>query len=191
MPASDTWWLASLIYTRLLDAVIWKCYHDSKFPFSLACFCQYTAQCCAQVALSIVAEDKDARQESWMQMRGDPHVAWSSPGQGSAHKTEPAGLSAWRQQKGTEKRPFLDTHSIGVLSLWTKSEFGAGKCCVQWPEQNEKGWPGSIFSVCAFATGCNSFGLVSRMGNPRILVCLLCALWDSVSGRRWRADKND
>lgn len=66
-------------------------------------------------------------------------MAQSSPCWGSAHKTGPAGLSAWRHQKGTEERPFLDTLSIGVLSLWTKSEFGAGKCCVQWPEQNEKG----------------------------------------------------
>lgn len=55
---------------------------------------------------------------------------------GSAHKTESAGLSAWRQQK---ERPFLDMISIGVLSLCTKSEFGAGKCSVQRPEQNEMG----------------------------------------------------
>lgn len=80
-----------------------------------------------------------------MQMRGDPHVAWSSLGWGSAYETDPAGLPAWWQQKETEERPFLSTLSIGVLSLWTKSEFGADKCCDQWPERNEKGWLGSIF----------------------------------------------
>ena len=67
---------------------------------------------------------------------GQSYCVLVLPLRGSAHKTESAGLSAWRQQK---ERPFLDMISIGVLSLCTKSEFGAGKCSVQRPEQNEMG----------------------------------------------------
>lgn len=113
-----------------------------------------------------MAEDKDAKQEmnaDWG--GGQSPCVLVLPVWGSAHKTESAGLSAWRQQK---ERPFLDMLSIGVLSLCTKSEFGAGKCSVQRPEQNEMGDQAAFFSGCALATGCNSLGLVSRVGNPRV-----------------------
>ena len=73
-----------------------------------------------------------------MQMSGDPHGPRPTL-PGAQLTKQSAGLSAWRHQKGAEERPFLNTLSIGILSLWTKSEFGAGRCCVQWPEQNERG----------------------------------------------------
>lgn len=95
---------------------------------------------------------------------GSLPVSWFSLS-GAQLTKQSAGLSAWRQQK---ERPFLDMLSIGVLSLCTKSEFGAGKCSVQRPEQNEMGDQAAFFSGCALATGCNSLGLVSRVGNPRV-----------------------
>ena len=102
----------------------------SVYPVS-----QDSGECCAQVGLC--KWDKDIKQEMNADCGGgrSPCVL-VLPVWGSAHKTESAGLSAWRQQK---ERPFLDMLSIGVLSLCAKSEFGAGKCSVQWPEQNEMG----------------------------------------------------
>lgn len=147
-----------------LDILLWL-----RIPILLSRFSLYLVQCCAQV-ISVNRHSggggpgnkaRELNADEWGSPCG-PVLCWL----GLHSQTEPAGLSAWGRQEGTEERPFLDTLSIGVLNLWTKSEFGAGKCCVQWPEQNERGGLGSIFSVCAFATGCNSFGCVSRMGNP-------------------------
>lgn len=188
MPAGGTWWLESRTYTRLLDfaiwnpTVIWNSYALSlSSPSSAQCHAQWTGRYCG-LGQAHKARELNAA-ERWS--------PWACPALPGAQLTKQPGLSAWAPQKGVEERPFLNTRSIGALSLWTKSEFGAGKCCVQWPEQNERGWPGSIFSVCAFATGGKSFGSVSRRGNPRALACLLRAPWGSALGWRWKADKND
>lgn len=141
MRAGGTWCWESFIYTKLLGVPIWTFYCDSEFLF-LSCFSQYSAQCCAQV-ISVNGRSRGtgpghkARKLN-ADERGSPCgpvLRWL----GLCSQTEPAGLSAWGHQEGMKERPFLDTLSIGVLSLWTKSEFGAGKCRVQWPEQNERG----------------------------------------------------
>lgn len=69
-----------------------------------------------------MAGDKEAKPR----VLNAPHAASSSQAWRSANKTEPAGLSAWQPQRRAEGRPFLGTLSIGVLILWTKSEFGVG-----------------------------------------------------------------
>lgn len=96
-------------------------------------------------------------------------------------------------KRGQRERPFLDTLSIGVLSLRTKRESGPDSICVQQPEKNEKGVTGQHYfgSVLWPQDTTNNFGFVSRMGNPRVLACLLCAPWDLDPDRRQSTDKND
>lgn len=83
-----------------------------------------------------MALDREAKPRVLNANEGAPHEASSFQAWSSANKTEPAGLSAWQPGRRAEERPFLGTLSIGVLILWTKSEFGAGRSCIQWPAQN-------------------------------------------------------
>lgn len=195
----DTCWWYLLVGIFLLSTqVFWTLLFgispDMQFLGSLFCLSQYSAQCCAQVDLSkqdtILAEDKHTKQESWMQMSGDPHGAPAYPAWGSAHKTECWAFCLAAPERGRGKA--VPEHPLNrcIESLDKKWVWSWQMLCpVAWKEW--EGWPGSIFSVCAFATGCKSFGFVSRTRNPWVLVCLLRAPWDSAPGRRWRADKND
>lgn len=108
-----------------------------------------------------------------------------SPCPGLSSKTESAGLSACRQQK---ERPFLDMVSMSVLSLCTKSEFGAGSALSSGLNRMRWGDQAAFFPGCALATGCNSLSFVSRVGNPRVLSMLampfmLCQFSPRMEGR--------
>lgn len=51
------------------------------------------------------------------------------------------------------------------MSLELASALSSGLNRMRWGDQ------AAVFSGCALATGCNSLGFVSRVGNPRVLVC--------------------